>query len=42
MTRFKALDDFESRFPQMDLEELGRWHSYSTSHAEHLVRKEAR
>ena len=44
MSRFKALDDFESRFTQMDLEELRHWHNYWTLHAQRLtpkVQKEA-
>jgi hypothetical protein len=34
MSRFKKLDEFERKFEQMDLNELRRWKSYWTYHAE--------
>jgi len=44
MSRFKALDEFESRFERMDVPELQRWRGYWLQHAELLApkaRKEA-
>jgi hypothetical protein len=44
MTRFKELQEFESRFDSMTVIELRRWKKSWTEHAEHLapkVRKEA-
>lgn len=44
MAKFKQLEEFERRFEIMGVEELRRWQSYWTQHAEHLsprVRKEA-
>jgi hypothetical protein len=44
MTRFKALDEFESRFASMGVPELERWREYWVQHAQLLapkVRKEA-
>jgi hypothetical protein len=44
VARFRARDDFEARFPNMDVAELRRWKIYWTDHASHLgpkVRKVA-
>lgn len=44
MSRFRHLDEFEERFPHMDLAELRRWKTYWTTHAAHLapkIRKQA-
>jgi hypothetical protein len=37
MTRFRELDEFEARFPEMDLAELRRWRTYWARHAELLA-----
>jgi hypothetical protein len=41
MTRFREHDEFEARFPEMDVRELRRWKAYWTKHAELLARKSA-
>lgn len=44
MSRFRELDDFEKRFPDMELDELRRWKTYWTTHAQILapkIRKQA-
>jgi hypothetical protein len=44
MTRFKQLQEFESRFESMSVDELRRWKKYWTEHPQHLaskVRKQA-
>ena len=44
MATFQALKDFERRFDTMDVEELKRWKTYWTQHAQGLapkVRKQA-
>lgn len=44
MSRFQALKDFEQRFDTMSVDELKRWKSYWTQHAQGLapkVRKQA-
>jgi hypothetical protein len=39
MTRFREHDEFEARFPEMDVRELRRWKAYWTKHAELLAPK---
>jgi hypothetical protein len=44
MSRFQKLEDFERRFDTMSVDELKRWKSYWTYHAQQLapkVRKQA-
>ena len=44
MDKFKQLEEFERNFEKMGIEELRRWQSYWTQHAQFLapkVRKEA-
>lgn len=44
MSRFQALKDFEQRFDSMSVDELKRWKTYWTQHAQGLapkVRKQA-
>jgi hypothetical protein len=39
MGQFRELEDFEKRFETMGIEELRRWKSYWTEHAQHLQPK---
>ena len=39
MTKFRELEEFESRFDTMDVRELRRWKDYWTQHARFLAPK---
>lgn len=39
MTRFKELEEFESRFESMSIDELWRWKKYWTEHTQYLALK---
>jgi hypothetical protein len=39
VARFRHRDEFEARFPEMDVAELRRWKDYWTTHASYLAPK---